>query len=79
MELIRELGNVPPNLKGGVLSVGVFDGVHVGHQAVLGRAVERAHELDTAAVVFTFHRTRWRSCVRTMRRRLSRRSAGNWN
>ena len=55
MQLIRELDNVPPALKGGVLSVGVFDGVHVGHQKVLGRAVERAHELDTAAVVFTFH------------------------
>ena len=55
MELIREFDNVPPDLKGGVLSIGVFDGVHMGHQKVLGRAVERAHELDAAAVVFTFH------------------------
>jgi riboflavin kinase/FMN adenylyltransferase len=55
MELLRDLDNVPPALKGGVLTVGVFDGVHVGHQAVLGRAVARAREFDAPAVVYTFH------------------------
>lgn len=55
MDLLRDLENVPDALKGGVLTVGVFDGVHVGHQAVLGRAVERARELGAAAVVYTFH------------------------
>jgi riboflavin kinase/FMN adenylyltransferase len=38
-----------------VLSVGVFDGVHVGHRRVLGRTVERARQIGAAAVVFTFH------------------------
>jgi riboflavin kinase/FMN adenylyltransferase len=33
----------------------VFDGVHVGHQRVLGRTVERARALGTPAVAFTFH------------------------
>ncbi len=55
VELIRELDNLPPDFKGGVLSVGVFDGVHVGHRKVLGRAVEQARQLDAAPVVFTFH------------------------
>ncbi len=55
MELLRELDGVPETFRGGVLTVGVFDGVHVGHQAVLGRTVERARELGAAAVVFTFH------------------------
>ena len=55
MELIRDLDNVPDALKGGVLTVGVFDGVHLGHQKVLGRAVERARDLGAAAVAFTFH------------------------
>ena len=55
MELIRDLDAVPPPLKGGVLSVGVFDGVHLGHRKVLGRAVERARGLGAAPVVFTFH------------------------
>jgi len=55
MELIRDLESISPRIRGGVLSVGVFDGVHVGHRKVIGRAVERAGELGAQAVVFTFH------------------------
>jgi len=55
MELIRDLDKIEPRFKGGVVSVGVFDGVHLGHQKVLGRAVERARELGVASVAFTFH------------------------
>ena len=55
MELIRELDQIDPRFKGGVLSVGVFDGVHVGHRRVLGRAVEMARAAGMAPVVFTFH------------------------
>jgi len=55
MELIRDLESIAPRHRGGVLSVGVFDGVHVGHQKVLGRAVERARDLGVEALVFTFH------------------------
>ena len=55
MELIRDIASIAPRFRGGVLSVGVFDGVHLGHQKVLGRAVERARALAAAAVVFTFH------------------------
>lgn len=55
MELIRDLESIAPRHRGGVLSVGVFDGVHVGHQKVLGRAVERARDLGVEAMVFTFH------------------------
>jgi riboflavin kinase / FMN adenylyltransferase len=55
MELIRDLESVAPQFRGCALTVGVFDGVHVGHQRVVGRAVERAKALGTAAVVFTFH------------------------
>jgi riboflavin kinase/FMN adenylyltransferase len=55
VELIRELDRLDPRLKGGVVSVGVFDGVHVGHRRVLGRAVERARARGVSAVAFTFH------------------------
>ncbi len=37
-----------------VLSVGVFDGVHLGHRKLLGRTVERARSRGAAAVVVTF-------------------------
>lgn len=46
--------------RGSVLTIGNFDGVHLGHQAMLRRVVERARELDAPSVVLTFdpHPTR---------------------
>ncbi len=55
MKLLRDLGRIPAGLRGGAVSVGVFDGVHLGHQCVLGRAVEKARALGAPALVFTFH------------------------
>lgn len=37
-----------------VLTIGNFDGVHIGHRAILRTVVERAHALDGAAIVYTF-------------------------
>lgn len=39
---------------GSVVTIGVFDGVHRGHQRLINRTVERAHERGEAAVVLTF-------------------------
>jgi len=41
----------PP--RGAVLSIGNFDGVHLGHQAILKHVVERARRLDTVAAAMT--------------------------
>lgn len=41
---------------GSAVSVGKFDGVHVGHRAVLSELVDRAEELGVEAVVVTFDR-----------------------
>lgn len=38
-----------------VVTVGTFDGVHLGHQTLVQRAVERARALGAPAVVYTFH------------------------
>ena len=46
--------------RGGILTIGNFDGVHLGHQEMLRRVVERARALDAPSVVLTFdpHPTR---------------------
>ena len=40
-----------------VIALGFFDGVHLGHQALLRRAVERAEQMDLSSAVFTFDRS----------------------
>jgi riboflavin kinase/FMN adenylyltransferase len=37
-----------------VVTIGNFDGVHLGHRAIIGRAVQRARELGGQAVAVTF-------------------------
>src|SRR5688572_33322629 len=41
--------------KPSVVTIGVFDGVHRGHQALIKRIVETAHQANRLAVVLTFH------------------------
>ncbi len=38
-----------------VVTVGNFDGIHLGHQAILRTVVEQAKAVDGEAVVYTFH------------------------
>lgn len=45
-----------PASAGAVVSLGMFDGVHLGHQAILARNVARAGELGARATVVTFRR-----------------------
>ena len=40
-----------------VIALGFFDGVHLGHQALLRRTAERAAERDMEPAVFTFDRS----------------------
>ena len=39
-----------------VIALGFFDGVHIGHGALLRKTVERAKELDATPAAFTFDR-----------------------
>jgi riboflavin kinase/FMN adenylyltransferase len=38
-----------------ILTIGVFDGVHLGHQSLIRSMVEQARATDRLAVVLTFH------------------------
>lgn len=40
-----------------VATIGVFDGVHRGHQLVIGRVLDTAHQTGMASVVVTFDRS----------------------
>ena len=51
---ITDLAAVPSELRGGVVAIGNFDGVHRGHQAVLDIAVEIARRDRRPALVLTF-------------------------
>ena len=54
MEIIRGLHNLRARHRGCVATIGNFDGVHLGHQAVLGQLAERGAELGLPAAVITF-------------------------
>ena len=45
---------IPDDLRGAIVALGNFDGFHLGHQAVLGRAVQRAAHQRRPAIVATF-------------------------
>ncbi len=54
MELIRNLHNFREHHRGCVATIGNFDGIHLGHQAIIAQLKEAAvlHELPTAIVTF---------------------------
>ncbi len=45
---------VPESLRGAVIALGNFDGFHLGHQAVAGRAIALAKEQGRPAIIATF-------------------------
>lgn len=45
---------VPEQFRGGIVALGNFDGFHLGHQAVVGRAIAQARAEGRPALVATF-------------------------
>ncbi|MEE1941784.1 bifunctional riboflavin kinase/FAD synthetase [Streptomyces sp. TRM 70361] len=54
MQRWRGLEDIPEDWGRSVVTIGSYDGVHRGHQVIIGRTVERARELGLPAVVVTF-------------------------
>jgi riboflavin kinase / FMN adenylyltransferase len=52
--VVRDLGAGLAALRGAVVALGNFDGVHRGHRAVIGTALARAHALGRPAAALTF-------------------------
>ncbi len=54
MEFVRGTGRLSRPLKRPVLTIGNFDGVHLGHRAILEIVVDRARSLGGEAILLTF-------------------------
>lgn len=54
MQLYQDLQQLPPQIQHGALTIGNFDGVHLGHAQIARQVRSRADEVQGPAVVFTF-------------------------
>ncbi len=53
-QIFTQPHEIPADLRGGVIAIGNFDGVHCGHQAVIQKAKETAQKLGVALGVMVF-------------------------
>jgi riboflavin kinase/FMN adenylyltransferase len=54
MEIFSDFKQITEPFMNAVVTIGNFDGVHIGHQALLRQVVENAHRLDGTSLVITF-------------------------
>ncbi len=54
MEIIRGLENITHSFQRPVLTLGNFDGVHIGHQTILEEVGRRARAIEGQSIVLTF-------------------------
>ncbi|MBI4595798.1 MAG: bifunctional riboflavin kinase/FAD synthetase [Candidatus Tectomicrobia bacterium] len=54
MEIVREVEKVSDKYPNVVLTIGNFDGLHLGHQVLINRVIKRAIELSGTSALITF-------------------------
>ncbi|TWT43365.1 bifunctional riboflavin kinase/FAD synthetase [Botrimarina hoheduenensis] len=54
MLIVRQIDDLPAELRGGAVTIGNFDGVHRGHARLVERLRMRAQDVGGPAIVFTF-------------------------
>ena len=61
MKIVRGLTNARPSDRGFVLTIGNFDGLHLGHEAIVGHLAARGreHGLPTALLTFEPNPREW--------------------
>ena len=56
MHIVRDLTSRPDGLTSTALTIGAYDGVHLGHRTILAAVRDRAAELGSSSAVVTFDR-----------------------
>jgi riboflavin kinase/FMN adenylyltransferase len=54
MQVHRDIDNLPP-FRNAIVTIGTFDGVHLGHRQILKRLKEEAEKVNGESVIITFH------------------------
>ncbi len=54
MQIITDINKITTPYKNAVITIGNFDGVHKGHQALLAKVREKADEINGTAIAMTF-------------------------
>jgi riboflavin kinase/FMN adenylyltransferase len=54
MKAIKNLADTTPELKGSIITIGNFDGIHLGHRKIFKRVIEESKRYDRKSVVITF-------------------------
>ncbi len=64
MKIIRNIDNIPEDLTGAIVTIGNFDGIHLGHREIFRKLVREAGEKNKKSVVITFDPHHRRSYTR---------------
>lgn len=54
MKIIRDIADITEDLRGAVVTIGNFDGVHLGHQAIFREVIGEARRRNKKSAVITF-------------------------
>ena len=54
MELVEHIDRIEKPYNNAVITIGNFDGVHIGHQALFHEVIEKADAMDGTSIVMTF-------------------------
>ena len=54
MQVIRSFAEIKDSVKGCILALGTFDGVHLGHREIISKAKKYANEKKLKTIIFSF-------------------------